>query len=493
MSRTEIAALLLGALTVLGFAPLQLFPLPLITLGVLFVLWRHAATPRRAAWLGWLWGFGCFLGGVSWVYVSMHDVGGMPAPFAALATLSLCACLALYPALAGWLFGRFRSGAAGRDALLAAGTWTLAEWLRGWLLTGFPWLAIGYSQSPPSPLAGYAAVLGVYGISLLVAALAALLAYSWRRPGSAASAIVVLAVLAGGYLLHLVEWTEPVGAPLTVSLLQGNISQDSKWDAELLPHSLDTYAQLARTHPAQLLVLPETALPMFLDDVPEDYLRALMANGPTLFGVAMHTRSAEDPDGYTNSAVALSADGRLQSYAKSHLVPFGEYVPPGFAWFLALMRMPMSDFSAGPAYQRPLEIAGQRIAPNICYEDLFGEEILGALPEATLLVNISNTAWFGDSLAQPQHLQIARMRAMETGRTMLRATNTGMTAAVRPDGMIAAELPAFTADALMVEVRGFAGMTPFARWGNALALLLAAGALLPALSRRRLTAAGRGG
>jgi len=488
--KTEIAALLLGALTVCGFAPLRWFPLPLITLALLFVLWRNAATPRRAAWLGWLWGLGCFLGGVSWVYVSMHDVGGMPAPFAALATLLLCACLALYPALAGWLFARFRCDSAGRDALLVAGTWTVAEWLRGILLTGFPWLAVGYTQSPPSPLAGYAAVLGVYGISLLVAALAALLAFSWRRPGNA---LIMLGVATGGYLLQQIAWTQPVGTPLTVSLLQGNISQDSKWDPQLLTNSLDTYARLARTHPAQLLVLPETALPMFLDDVPEEYLRELTANGPTLFGVAMHTRAVDNPDGYTNSAVTLSADGRLQSYAKSHLVPFGEFVPPGFAWFLALMQMPMSDFSAGPAYQRPLEIAGQKIAPNICYEDLFGEEILRTLPEATLLINLSNTAWFGDSLAQPQHLQIAQMRAMETGRTMLRATNTGMTAAVRPDGRIVAELPAFTADALAVEVHGFAGMTPFAHWGNSLALLLALGALVPALLQRRLTATGRGG
>ena len=490
MNRTAFAALALGALTVFGFAPFHLFPLPLLTLALLFALWRAAGTPRRAAWLGWLWGFACFLGGVSWVYVSMHDVGGMPAPFAALATLLLCACLALYPALAGWLFARLGSGNAWRDALLAAGAWTLAEWLRGWLLTGFPWLSIGYTQSPPSPLAGYAALLGVYGIGLLVVVLAALLAFAWR---SAATVAMVLAVLAGGYVLRQIEWTLPAGAPLTVSLLQGNISQDSKWDPEFLAHSLDTYAVLARTHPAQLLVLPETALPMFLDDVPEDYLRKLTANGPTLFGVALHTRTAENPDGYTNAAVALSADGRMQSYAKSHLVPFGEYVPPGFAWFLALMRVPMSDFSAGPAYQRPLEIAGQRVAPNICYEDLFGEEILRALPEATLLVNLSNTAWFGDSLAQPQHLQIAQMRAMETGRSMLRATNTGMTAAVRPDGSIAAALPAFSADALTVEVRGFTGLTPFARWGNALSLLLALVALLPALLQRRLTAAGRGG
>lgn len=490
MSRSEVAALLLGALTVCGFAPLALFPLPLITLALLFVLWRNADTPRRAAWLGWLWGFGCFLGGVSWVYVSMHDVGGMPAPVAGLATLSLCACLALYPALSGWLFARLRCGQAGLDALLVAGTWTLSEWLRGNLMTGFPWLSIGYSQSPPSPLSGYAAVLGVYGVSFLAAGLAASVVFLWRRP---ITVPLLLGVVTCGFLLQSIEWTQPVGPPLSVSLLQGNISQDSKWDAELLPNSLDTYARLARTHPAQLVVLPETALPMFIDDVPDDYLRELTSHGETLFGVALHTRTADDPDGYTNSAVTVSSEGRLQTYAKSHLVPFGEYVPPGFAWFLALMRMPMSNFSAGPPNQPPLKMAGQLIAANICYEDLFGEEILRALPEATLLINLSNTAWFGDSLAQPQHLQIAQMRAMETGRAMLRATNTGMTAAVSPNGEVDAVLPAFTADALSLEVRGRTGLTPFGRWGNTLALLLAIGALLPALAQRRLTAASRGG
>jgi len=484
--RAEFAALLLGALTVFGFAPFYWFPLPIITLALLLRLWRAADTAPRAAWLGWLWGLGLFLGGVSWVYVSMHDVGGMPALLAGLATLLFCSALALYPALAGWLFGRLRSvsvsvnGASWRDAWLTAAVWMLSEWLRGWLFTGFPWLALGYSQSPPSPLAGYAAEIGVYGVSFIVAALAALLAFSWRRP---ASWLIVLGVFAGGHLLQRMDWTQPNGSPLTVSLAQGNISQDTKWDAERLPHSLDIYARLVRKHPAQLAVLPETALPMFLDDVPEEYLRALTANGPVLFGVAVNVDAgaAGRAGAYANAAVALTKDGKRQAYAKSHLVPFGEYVPAGFAWFLDWMHMPMSDFTAGPPRQPPLQIAGQKIAPNICYEDLFGEEIIGALPQATLLVNLSNTAWFGDSLMQPQHLQVSQLRALETGRSMLRATNTGMTAVVRPDGKVLAVLPAFTEDALTVEVQGYTGMTPYARWGNALALLLALGALLPAL------------
>jgi apolipoprotein N-acyltransferase len=254
----------------------------------------------------------------------------------------------------------------------------------------------------------------------------------------------------------------------------------------LLRLSLDTYANLAREHPAPLTVLPETALPLLLDDVPAALLKQLTANGPVIMGIP-----AQGPDGLVNAAVAIASppDGQPQRYAKAHLVPFGEYVPPGFNWFLDLMNMPMSDFSAGSLGQRPFVVAGQKIALNICYEDLFGEEIRRALPEASLLVNLSNTAWFGHSLAQPQHLQIARIRALESGRTMLRATNTGMTAMVRPDGFVAAVLPAFTTAALTVESQGYTGLTPFGRWGNWPTIVIV-GAILGTFAIRRRHAAG---
>ncbi len=480
--RRTLAAAGLGAATVFGFAPFSLFPLPPVSLALLFLLWRRAESPRAGAVLGLAWGMGLFLAGVSWVYVSMHDVGGMPAPVAALATLLFCGVLALFPAGAGYSFCRLRSGIAGRDALLAAGAWTIYEWLRGWVLTGFPWLALGYAQTPPSPLAGYAPLFGVYGIGLIAALVAALIAFMPRRPLAWVACIVIAA---GGLALSRIAWTEPAGAPTSVSLLQGDIPQSLKWDPARLRQSLETYSRLAQDNPAQLTVLPETALPMFYEDVPPQVWRALTAHGAALVGVPVHVR-----EGYANAALVVEPGGGVpQAYAKSHLVPFGEYIPPGFAWFLDLMHIPMSDFSAGPANQQPLSAAGQRIAPDICYEDIFGEEIIGALPAATLLVNMSNTAWFGHSLAQPQHLQISRMRALETGRTVLRATNTGMTAMVRPDGSVAAVLPPFTAGALRVEAQGYAGLTPYARWGNWPAVIAAALALLPVLLRRRLTPA----
>ena len=468
---------LLGAITVFGFAPFELFPLPILTLALLFRLWQQAP-PRRAAWLGFCFGLSFFLAGVSWVYVSLHDVGGMAAPVAVSATMLFCAYLALFPALAGYLYSRLAQADFYKNVLLVAGLWTLTEWLRGWLFTGFPWLALGYSQTPPSPLAGYAAVLGSYGIGFLVALIAALLGMNWRRKSGWA---VIAILLACGLLLRAMDWTQSVGKPVSVSLLQGNIPQSLKWVPERLPLSIDTYVGLAQQHPAALTILPETSIPLFFDELPRDVTKALTQHGDALLGIAIRHREG----GYVNGAVAVTKSAvtrelTFASYAKQHLVPFGEYIPPGFDWFFKLVHIPMADFSAGPRDQPPLEIAGQRIMANICYEDLFGEEILRALPQATLLVNLSNTAWFGDSLAQPQHLQIARLRAMETGRTMLRATNTGITAAIAPDGRVLGQLPAFTAGTLRVEAQGFSGMTPFARWGNVLVLLIAIAAVLPA-------------
>jgi apolipoprotein N-acyltransferase len=326
-------------------------------------------------------------------------------------------------------------------------------------------------------------VLGVYGVGFIVALIAGLAAEmsitGWRKPGTWAAIALLLGL--GGLLRHM-DWTQPTGAPVTVSLLQGNVPQSLKWDPKRLPLSIDTYLRLARAHPATLTVLPETALPLYFNEVPREVLRGLTRHGDALIGVAISTTGG----GYANGAVMLTPELAASAYAKRHLVPFGEFPPPGFAWFFRFARIPMSDFTAGAARQEALRFNGQHIAPNICYEDLFGEELLDALPAATLLVNLSNTAWFGDSLAQPQHLQIAQLRAIETGRVMLRATNTGMTAMVGPDGVIAAALPPFTTAALVVQAQGRTGLTPYARWGNLLALLIAVGACLTAVRAKDL-------
>jgi len=500
----RVGACLLGAGGVLAFAPCGWFALNWLTLAGLFGLLSAEADGERrmrdGAWLTVAYCFGLFLAGVSWVFVSLSVFGGLPIPLAGLATLLFCALLALCGAPIGALFVRLAPIGRLRRGLLFAGLWALAEWLRGWLLTGFPWLAAGYSQVPPSPLAGYAPLLGVFGVSLVSALSGALIHEVGRRWLNAdqcstravlrwcpALPLITLAVLFGaGEYLSGVRWTQPVGDKLSVALLQGNVAQEMKWRPERLLESLQTYYRLAEENPARLTVMPETALPAFLDQIPLTYLAALRElalrrDGDVLFGAVV-----ADGRRYANSALSLGAAGE-QRYDKVHLVPFGEFVPPGFAWFMALVDIPLADFTPGARQQPPLLLAGQRVGVNICYEDAFGEEIIDALPMATLLVNLStNVAWFGDSLAPAQHLQIAQMRALETGRVMLRATNTGMTAIVDADGRLQSVLPPFTRAALVGEVQPYAGATPFVRWGNWPLVVLAAIFVGLAAGRRRV-------
>ncbi len=481
--RRHLLALLLGFASVAGFAPFDLFLLPFATMAGLLWLWRDAASPRQAAALGFLFGWGLFLGGVSWLYVALHDVGGMPAPLAALAIALFCAYLALYPALAGWLTARFMPPAPWRFVLLAASAWTLAEWLRGWVFTGFPWLALGYAQTPPSPLAGFAPLTGVFGLSWLTVLVAGLLAMllAWRVRVVALATLV--AVAGGGALLARHTWTEPAGDALTVRLVQTDIPQTLKWQPERLGEWLAKNLRLAREGDAALTILPETTLPLLAEHLPPDYLPALEALGRQRGGdVLLGVFQRDGDDHIYNAALSLGEHG-VQNYAKHHLVPFGEYSPPAFGWVYQWLSIPMSNQTRGPADQPPLQYGDQRVAVNICYEDLFGEEIARAVPRATVLLNLSNLAWYGDSFAQPQHLQIARLRALETGRPMLRATNTGMTAIVAPDGRVSQVLPPFAEGAIEAAVRGTTGLTPFVRLGNGPVLGVSLAVLLVALLR----------
>jgi apolipoprotein N-acyltransferase len=471
-ARAPLTAFLLGAATVLGFAPASLVPLPFFSAAGLLWLWQEAAAPRRAAALGFAFGLGLFLAGVSWVYVSLHDFGAMPAPLAAVATLLFCAFLALFPALVGYLQARFERPVAIKQLLLIPALWVLAEWLRDWVFTGFPWLALGYSQAA-SPLAGYAPLAGVFGLSWLVWLCAALLLALPRARGRVA-ALAGLALLFGvGYGLKQIEWTQPQGAPVTVSLLQGNIPQEMKWDEARFASTLQLYQRMVEDSNARLIILPETAIPRFLDRLDPEFLRALAQTARARGGDLILGLPVRDTSGhYYNSVLSLGMSP-TQRYDKIHLVPLGEFIPPGFGWVLSILEIPLTDFSRGSVTQAPLALAGQKVAVDICYEDAFGEEIIRFLPEASLLVNVSNVAWFGDSLAPRQHLQIAQMRALETGRAMLRATNTGMTAIIDHHGNIAAVLPPFARGALNGSAQGRSGATPYVRWGNALVIALA--------------------
>jgi apolipoprotein N-acyltransferase len=486
----------IGAVTVFGFAPFHLFPLPVLTLALLFTLWERTSGPRARFLLGFAWGLGFFLCGVSWVYVSLHTFGAMPAPLAALSTLLLCGLLALFPGLAGVGLALGGTSITARALLAFPASWTLTEWVRSWLFTGFPWIALGYSQVPDSPLAGYGPVLGVFGVSLAIALSAGLGYLAWHGRNSKAAVAWVGALAAlwvGGTVLKAVHWTQPVGEPVSVSLIQGNIPQEMKWREDQVRATLDTYLRLVRSTQSRLVVLPETALPMYYQDVPPEYLarvaaHARSAGADVLIGLPEY---GTGPAEYFNSVISFGTSPS-QVYRKHHLVPFGEFVPlkPVFGWFIEVVAIPLLDFSRGALGHPPLPVAGQKVAVNICYEDLFGDEIIRQLPEATLLVNASNVAWFGDSLAPAQHLQISQMRALETGRVMLRATNTGMTAVIDPSGRVAAVARPFTEAVLHADVQGYTGSTPFVRWGNVAVLILCGVLLAAAIASRRVVRSG---
>ncbi|PWB45603.1 MAG: apolipoprotein N-acyltransferase [Nitrosomonadales bacterium] len=466
----------LGALAVAGFAPFYWFPLTILALAGLFHLWINATSAKRAVLDGFTFGLGFFGTGVSWIYVSLHDFGGMPLAAAVAATALFCTLLSLFPALAGGLQGRFRNIPASLRLLaLIPALWALSEWMRGWVLTGFPWLAVGYSQVPSSPLSGFAPLLGVYGVSLAAALCAGALSLLAAGEQRRRAAIVLLLVLGSGWALKQVQWVEASGAPVTVSLLQGNIEQSMKWRPEKARATLQTYAGLAAESRGQLIIMPETALPMFVAGLPPFYLDRLKVlaqqrGADLVFGAPEEGRGGE----YFNSAFSLGTSPP-QTYRKSHLVPFGEFLPlrPLLDWVLNILHIPLSDFSRGAEVQQPMAVAGQKLAVDICYEDVFGEEIIRQLPQATILANLTNDAWFGHSIGPWQHLQIAQMRALESGRTMVRATNTGVTAIIDPRGKVKKQAPTFTTTILEGQAQGFQGSTPFIRFGNLPALLLA--------------------
>ena len=480
--------MLAGAVCVPGFAPLGIFPLPVLALAVLFALMHRADSPRAAAWLGFAFGLGLFSAGISWIYVALHDYGDMPMLLAVPATLLFAAFLALLPALAGYVQARIKVSNPLRPVLVMPALWVLFEWLRGTLFTGFPWLTMGYAYSD-SPLAGYAPVFGVYGVSLVAAVSAGLLTLlikvRWAKQGKLA--LTALLLLWGcGELLRTVAWTQPNGEPFSVALVQGNIPQHLKFNEDALVGTLESYRRLALQSDARLTVLPETALPMLRHEVPQNLIKQLRDHARQNGGDVVIGSFDRDQGGYYNSVFTLgSADE--QHYRKHHLVPFGEFIPlrPLLGWFInGVLDIPMGDLARGGEDQPPLQVAGQQVAPDICYEDVFGEEVIRHLPQASVLLNLTNDAWYGNSHAAAQHNQISQMRALETGRMMLRATNTGVTSIIGPDGEVLQQLPQHQEAVLLGMAQGYAGITPYVRWGNAAVLLSIAAMLAYAWARR---------
>ena len=504
-----LVAAILGAANTLSFAPTPHGGWIELVIFTLFFAWLTRTSGwKGAALTGWAFGFGNFVTGVWWLYVSMHDFGGMAAPLAAAAVVLFSMYIAIYPALAGvlWSFcaGRARyeeNGsvipAAGEPrfvptwhgAFAFASAWALGEWLRGLVFTGFPWLSSGYAQVD-GPLASYGAIAGVYGVGWVLALVAALLVqgfYTFRHGDTPfakfAPFIVAIVLVVAGMLLSLVEWTLPANAPLTVRLLQGNVKQEMKFEQEGVNQSLQLYKKLITEKPADLIVTPETAFPVLAVQVPQDLALALRnfsdtTNSSILFGAIGVTVSPEGrATDYTNSLFGITPNQKdIYRYDKHHLVPFGEFVPTGFHWFVALMGIPLGDLGRGPPVQKSFFVHNQPIAVDICYEDIFGEEIARTIREqeapAGILVNSTNLAWFGDTIALDQHLQMARMRSIETGRPMLRSTNTGTTAVIAANGAVVARLPVYTTGSLDATVQGTSGRTPYVTSGNMTVILV---------------------
>jgi apolipoprotein N-acyltransferase len=502
---TRLVAVVAGAAMVLAFAPFEAAPMTLAALALLFALWQRAATPRDGAWLGFWFGMGLFGVGVTWVYIALETFGGMPVPVAVVAALGFAAYLALWPALAGWVVVRATPVHSFARLAAAAAAWTLCEWLRGFVFTGFPWLAAGYAELLAGgrlPLAGYAPVGGVFLVSLAVALCAAAIAgiidalALARLRAIVACLAGITALVAIGAALTRVEWTTARGDPIAVSLVQGNVSQAQKFDPAFQPRNYELHDALVRASKGRLVVLPESAYPQFADEIPgEVFLRQASVgrerNGGVLIGLftSEPPRPGDDGERIYNSVVSVGA-APPQLYRKHHLVPFGESIPlkPFTGWFInSVLAIPLADQAAGAAVQPPFEVAGQAVAVNICYEDVFGAELIPAARAATLLVNVTNDAWYGRSIAARQHNQIAAMRALETGRPMLRATNTGITSAIAHDGRTLAELPWFVSGVLEIDIAGRTGDTPYLRFGDAPVMILAAALLAAAivLGRRR--------
>ncbi len=474
--------------------------LQLLSLACLAGLVRAQASARRAAALGWLFAIAWLSGTWWWLFISMHVYGGLAAPLAVIAVLALAASLGAYYALAAALAWRLGRGGPALAAMAFGAAWLLAELMRGVWFTGFPWGAGGYAHVD-GPLAALAPWLGVYGIGFMAAVAASLLGslalsvrvVHARQRGAVGMAFGLWGLIVAAAHLAPSEHSAPAGERLSVALLQGNIPQDEKFQpGSGIAQALDGYARALAASAASLTVAPETAIPLLPSQLPADYLEGLAKQlarqqQAALIGIPLGSFA----EGYTNSVVGLGLQGSAYRYDKHHLVPFGEFIPPFFRWFTDLMNIPLGDFNRGRVDQASFEWRGQRLAPNVCYEDLFGEELARRFADPaqapTILVNLSNIAWFGNTVAIDQHLQISRMRALELQRPMIRATNTGATALIDASGAVRQLLPRHTRGVLEGQVQGHTGQTPFARWASAwglapawtlaLALLLLAAAL----------------
>jgi apolipoprotein N-acyltransferase len=490
------AAFVAGVLLSMSFAPLAWWPLAIAMPAVLIWLWQ-GATPRRAAVLGFWFNAGTFSAGTYWLYIAIALNGHAPVPLTLFLMAGVVSVMAAYHALLGWLVAKYLPERGAMRWLVGIpGAWALIEWIRGWFISGFGWLSLGYAHTD-NWLGGLAPVVGQYGLSFLTLLLAGGLAavLLGDRRVRIVSGAMYAAIFGAGFALHHVEWTEPYSRPITVAVVQGAIPQDEKWIAKNLDSILSLYQTRTReAHGAELIVWPESAIPDLANNhisYYRDVYAEASAHGSSLVmgTLRMEENKETGEEEFFNSVLAMDkATPGVGWYDKHHLVPFTEFVPvPGFVrQWLKVMSLPYSDFNRGAATQAPLEAAGQRIAAGVCYEDAYGATLLPALRTATLLVNVTNDAWFGRSTARYQHLQISRMRSMEAGRPMVRAANDGVSALIGHRGEIVKSAPEYEPNVMKATLQPRIGLTPYARTGNWLIVCLAlVFSLLSAYVRRR--------
>ena len=471
-----------GCLTTLAFAPFDFSGLVFCTLAVAFYYWNSLPL-KQAVISAWLFGLGLQCTGVSWLYHSLHTHGNAPVVFAVLLVFLLCCVLSLFTASAAYTVNRFLpNNLVLRLLFFYPAAWLIFEWLQGYVLTGFAWMQLGYTQID-LPLSGFAPVFGNHAVSGLVAVCAGALVLLFQKYrekqlslkwGLSVFSCVAFLWLTGS-ILKTIHWTEKSGEPIRVSVIQGNIPQQDKWQQHMKQPTLDRYRDLTLAQKdVDLYIWPETAIPAYWYRV-VPYVQQLhdemkRRDAELLFGIFVK----DDEKRLLNSVLHLKRDGETDVYHKRHLVPLGEYIPLRFLieFFNQFVKIPMSDIAAGNSEQPLLVASGVPVAITICFEEAFAREVIKDLPEAKLLINVSNDAWFEDSIEPHQHHNIARMRALETGRYMIRSTNTGITSLIGPHGEVIKKLPQFEIAVLNGEVQPLSGATPYVRWGDWLVVLV---------------------
>ncbi len=464
-------AILSGALIPLSLAPFNFWPLAIA--GPALLAWLlQGQNGKGALWISWLSGLGLFGVGASWVYVSIHDFGHAPIWLAIVLTSLFVMGLALVFSLPFYLYGRWFSQHTLATAVAFPALWLLGEWLRSWLLTGFPWLFIGYSQLD-SILAGWGPIIGVFGISLILALTASsvLQAISTRK---VYWLLLPLCLWGSAPLLANIEWTQPQGDPVSVGIVQANIPQEKKWQPSFLLPTLERYRQLSdELWQQDWIIWPEAAIPLtyhralpFLEDM---HQRASETNTGLITGILYDDRQTGK---IHNSINGLGMATGL--YHKRRLVPFGEYVPLE-NWLrqtIQFFNLPTSIIHPGPAKQHGLQIGATRLAPALCYEVVYPDLVATSAINTEVLLTISNDAWFGHSLGPIQHMQMAQMRALETGRNMIRGTNNGISALIDHQGKIVKQSPQFIKTTLSGQVQPYTGTTPFMKWQSTPVIML---------------------